>query len=205
MGLTIPVILNSVNNLSDARYAAGMGVDLMGFEIEKAAERYISPDLYKAITAWLSGVKTVAEIAVLTPAALAIIQEHYQPDLIQFEKTEDISIELLSTTPFIQKITAEKGAELDLLKKLESLVLKPASFILLELSDWKDWTNYQEEISKANTAFPILWALPVEKEDAILIQDMELKGLALKGGDEQRPGWKDLDQLIDILEALEEN
>jgi phosphoribosylanthranilate isomerase len=205
MGLTIPVILNSVNNLSDARYAAGMGVDLMGFEVEIAAERYINPDLYKAITAWLSGVKTVAEIAVLTPATLAIIQEHYQPDLIQFEKAEGISIELLSKITFIQKITAEKGAELDLLQHLESLILNPATFILLELSDWKDWTNHPEEILKVNHSFPVLWALPVEKEDALQIQNMELKGLALKGGDEQRPGWKDLDQLIDILEALEEN
>ena len=40
---------------------------------------------------------------------------------------------------------------------------------------------------------------------AIDIQSLELKGIALKGGDEQRPGWKDLDELIDILEALEEN
>ncbi len=205
MGLTIPVILNSVNNLSDARYAAGMGVDLMGFEVETGTERYVSPDLYKAITAWLSGVQTVAEIAVLNQPALALIQDQYQPDFIQFESVESISQEELDRLDCIQKIVVPKGQELVTLENLSHQLLQEANYVLLELSDWKDWTAHQKEITQVNKTFSILWALPVEKEDAVLIQAMELKGIALKGGDEQRPGWKDLDQLIDILEALEEN
>jgi phosphoribosylanthranilate isomerase len=41
MGLSIPVIVNSVNNLSDARYAAGMGVEFMGFEVDEDSDRYL--------------------------------------------------------------------------------------------------------------------------------------------------------------------
>lgn len=205
MGLTIPVILNSVNNLSDARYAAGMGVDLMGFEVEEGSERYVSPDLFKAITAWLSGVQTVASVSVLTPDAYARIQENYQPDFIQFESIEGISQNDLSEISCIQKIVIPEGKEPETLKGIKQQMFNEANFILLELSDWTDWKKHTEIISEVNAHHTILWALPIEKEDVALIQSIGLNGVGLKGGDEQRPGWKDLDQLIDILEALEEN
>lgn len=204
MGLTIPVILNSVNNLSDARYAAGMGVDMMGFEAETGGERYVSPELFKAITSWLSGIQTVVEVTVLTPELLLTIQEHYQPDLIQFEKIEGIDLESVSYS-FIQKFTFEKGKEKESLEAIEDQLTNNYSYILFELSDWSDWRLHTDFLSELNERNTILWALPIEKEDVELIEELELKGISLKGGDEQRPGWKDLDQLIDILEALEEN
>ena len=205
MGLTIPVILNSVNNLSDARYAAGMGVDMMGFETETGGERYVSPELFKAITSWLSGIQTVVEVTVLTPELLLTIQEHYQPDLIQFEKIEGVDSEALSSYACIQKFTFEKGKEKESLEAIEDQLTNNYSYILFELSDWSDWRLHTDFLSELNERNTILWALPIEKEDVELIQELELKGISLKGGDEQRPGWKDLDQLIDILEALEEN
>lgn len=205
MGLTIPVILNSVNNLSDARYAAGMGVDLMGFEVEEGVDRYVSPDLFKAITAWLSGVQTVASVSVLNPGTLAFIQEQYQPDFIQFESIEGISQSDVSAIACIQKIVIPPGKELEVLAQVKQHMYDEANFILLELSDWAEWQKHTEIISEVNSHHTILWALPIEKEDVAVIQSLDLKGIALKGGDEQRPGWKDLDQLIDILEALEEN
>jgi phosphoribosylanthranilate isomerase len=205
MGLTVPVILNSVNNLSDARYAAGMGVDLMGFEVEEGVDRYVNPDLFKAITAWLSGIQTVAATAVLNPDTVAFIQEHYQPDFIQFESIEGISQSELSGIACIQKITIPLGKESDALAQVKQQMYDEANFILLELSDWAEWKKYKELISEVTNHHTILWALPIEKEDITFIQSLGLKGIALKGGDEQRPGWKDLDQLIDILEALEEN
>jgi len=205
MGLTIPVILNSVNNLSDARYAAGMGVDFMGFEIEAGVDRYVSPDLFKAITAWLSGIQTVASVSILNPSTLAFIQEHYQPDFIQFEFVDGISQSDLSEIACIQKITFPVGNEANVLVQIKQQMYDEANFILLELSDWTEWRNNKEIISQVNSHHANLWALPIEKEDVALIQSMDLKGIALKGEDEQRPGWKDLDKLIDILEALEEN
>jgi phosphoribosylanthranilate isomerase len=205
MGLTIPVILNSVNNLSDARYAAGMGVDLMGFEVEEGAERYVNLDLYKAITAWLSGVQTVASVSLLNPDALAFLQENHQPDFIQFESVEGISQSDLSDIACIQKITVPAGQELAVLKEIKQQMYDEANFILLELSDWTEWKNNTEIIAEVNKHHTILWALPIDKEDIELIQNIRLNGIGLKGGDEQRPGWKDLDELIDILEALEEN
>ena len=142
MGLTIPVILNSVNNLSDARYAAGMGVDLMGFEVEEGVDRYVNPDLFKAITAWLSGIQTVASVSVLNPGTSAFIQEQYQPDFIQFESVEGISQSDLSEISCIQKIIIPSGEEPNVLPQIKQQMYDEANFILLEVSDWTDWKNH---------------------------------------------------------------
>lgn len=202
MGLTIPVILSSVNNLSDARYAAGMGVDMMGFEVEPGAERYVSPELFKAIVSWVTGIQTVVEVTILTPELLASIQENYQPDFIQYEKLAGITPDTIPFTT-IQKVSFENNT--NKLDTIGNQINTESKYVLFELSHWTEWRSNQDKIKQINSQFPAFWALPIEKNDIPAINELALKGIALKGGDEQRPGWKDLDQLIDILEALEEN
>jgi len=205
MGLRVPVIISSVNNLSDARYAAGMGVEWIGFQIDENSERYVSPELFKAITSWVSGVQTVAEIVVLNPETLQRIQQEYQPDFIQYEKIENLTPSELIQTPCIRKISCLKGQELTLLNTIPAEQSLPYRYILIDLQDWSNWRSYSSEIKTTNSFSNILWALPITKEDAELINSLNIQGLSLKGGNEQRPGWKDLDEMIDILEALEEN
>ncbi|MGN6647674.1 MAG: hypothetical protein ACTHJT_14225 [Cytophaga sp.] len=202
MGLTIPVILSSVNNLSDARYAAGMGVDMMGFEVEPGAERYVSPELFKAIVSWVAGIQTVVEVTILTPELLACIQENYQPDFIQYEKLAGITPDTIPFTT-IQKVSFENNT--NKLDTIGNQINTESKYVLFELSHWAEWRSNQDKIKQINSQFPAFWSLPIEKNDIPAINELALKGIALKGGDEQRPGWKDLDQLIDILEALEEN
>lgn len=205
MGLTIPVILNSVNNLSDARYAAGMGVDLMGFEVDEDSNRYVDPNLFKAITSWLSGIETVASISVLNSNVLSAIQENYQSDYILFESIDGITQAQLSEIKCIQKIILSPQNILHQLTALAYKIFDESSYILLDVSEWDDWKEHSELIISLNEQYPILWELPIEQGDIEYIKTLNLKGIALKGGDEQRPGWKDMDALIDILEALEEN
>lgn len=205
MGLTIPVILNSVNNLSDARYAAGMGVEFMSFEADEKSDRYVDPNLFKAITSWLSGIQTVASISVLNPQTLSSIQEYYQPDYILFESIDGITQAQLSEIKCIQKISLSSTNILHQLTSLNYKIFDESSYILLDVSEWMDWKDHSDLIITLNEQYPILWELPIEQEDISFIQSLELKGIAIKGGDEQRPGWKDMDALIDILEALEEN
>jgi phosphoribosylanthranilate isomerase len=37
-----------------------------------------------------------------------------------------------------------------------------------------------------------------------IINNSSIEGIAIEGGDEERPGFKDMDALADILEALDE-
>ena len=60
--LKTKVILSNVTNLSDARYASGMGVDYIGFNINPENDQYVTPEQVKMITEWLSGVSIIGNI-----------------------------------------------------------------------------------------------------------------------------------------------
>jgi phosphoribosylanthranilate isomerase len=50
----------------------------------------------------------------------------------------------------------------------------------------------------------ILLGFGVEADNVLdLIDSSSISGIALKGGDEIKPGYKDFDALADILEAIE--
>jgi phosphoribosylanthranilate isomerase len=61
--LTRTVKISNVTNLSDARYCAGMGVEMLGFSIDEDSPNYISPKKFEDICSWLAGVTLVAETA----------------------------------------------------------------------------------------------------------------------------------------------
>lgn len=59
--LHLPVKVNSITNLTDARFCAGMGVEMLGFSMSEKHIRHIEADKVNGITGWLSGIKVVSE------------------------------------------------------------------------------------------------------------------------------------------------
>ena len=50
------VIVGEISNLSDARYCAGMGVDVLGFNINPVEETCVAPETLNEISGWVAGV-----------------------------------------------------------------------------------------------------------------------------------------------------
>lgn len=61
--MTYPFLLkfSSITNLSDARYAAGMWADFIGFNFDPTSDNYIEPSQAASISGWISGPATVGE------------------------------------------------------------------------------------------------------------------------------------------------
>ena len=55
MALSTFVKIDGVTNLSDARYCAGMYVDVLGFNLEESSQKFLNPTQYEEITGWVSG------------------------------------------------------------------------------------------------------------------------------------------------------
>ena len=66
--LRTKVILLNVTNLSDARYAAGMGVNFIGFSINPVSNHFVTAKDANAISEWLSGVSLIGNIGSTMPA-----------------------------------------------------------------------------------------------------------------------------------------
>ena len=62
MPLRTFVKVGNITNLSDARYCAGMGVDMMGFCIDPENKNFVNPESFQEITKWVSLPHFVGEI-----------------------------------------------------------------------------------------------------------------------------------------------
>ena len=63
MALKTMVKVGQITNLSNARYCAGMGVNMLGFVVDDGSEFFISPEQFREISGWVAGVEFVGEIS----------------------------------------------------------------------------------------------------------------------------------------------
>lgn len=178
MALKTFIKVGAITNLTDARYCAGMGVDLLGFQVVEGASNYISPKAFQEIRGWVSGPLVVAEIYGLEElSTLNSILENYRPDYL----------------------------ELGLKEYALTLGKLPIPYLL---------TLQPDEVvpDQANPEMIIRKALPTSDTDLVhvaSIQEAEtalqqpVKGLALQGSSQSKPGIKEYDDLSEILEMLE--
>jgi phosphoribosylanthranilate isomerase len=190
MALATFVKINSVNNLSDARYCAGMEVDQMGFVIEEGQLGFVSPEDFKEIADWLSGVDFVGEISSNQSNISALI-EHYPLQAIQVSDQEQIAPALATGLQviFLSEKVSEAQAVLSQYPELAYVLLTDKN--LNDLDQIKDLEK-------------IVLTHGFEAENVkAFVDERPIKGIAMSGGDEIRPGFKDFDELADILEALD--
>lgn len=197
MALKTFVKVSTVNNLSDARYCAGMEVDLIGFSLEKENPNYISPESYKELTEWLSGPQYVGEF------------ENYSSDEI-IETLQSYNIDLVQTTD-VNQLEKLKNLDLPIILKsgIDELGQLPVgldiTYLLITSADDKISTEQISKLQEIAAHYNVLLASGInEKNVEAVIKEAQVTGIALQGGDELRPGYKDYDELADILEALEE-
>ena len=199
MALRSLVKISSVNNLNDARYAAGMGVELMGFDLEESSENYISPETFAAITSWVSGVKFVGEIQVADQEQSLKLLEDYKLDYLQISNPAAALSIIQWPIPIIVKIEEQDRAYIaDILqefaKKVVWFLIEPTELLNAELMEW---------CIQQSKEFPIIIGSNVTAKNVLDILDSGFSGVALSGGNEIKPGYKDFDELADILEVLE--
>ena len=193
MALKTFVKVSGVNNLSDARYCAGMGVNQIGFNIEENHTNYTDPQSFKELSDWVSGVEFVGEIESEESAGkINSLIENYEFQAIQvasqalINEAAETGKEVIFYTTSAEEaknVATEYGAQL--------------AYILLESEN----LDLLEDIS-SQCAVIIASGFNADNLDDVLNQ-YNPKGIALKGSDEIRPGFKDFDEMADILEALD--
>lgn len=196
MALKTFVKVSAVNNLSDARYCAGMEVNMIGFNLEKNNPDYISPDAYNELTTWLSGPQYVGEFENYSAVEIQEALSCYKIDYVEVN-SKDI-IENLNHTmlPVILKQTIAEAAELPADLDIEYLLISGADAVLSD--------DNIKLIKQLSQHYQILLGAGVTEENVESVLEVSgAFGIALQGGNELRPGYKDYDELADILEALE--
>jgi hypothetical protein len=76
MAYPTSILIRGINNLSDARYCAGMGADKLSFVLDPSLPGYLEPAVVKELAGWIAGVELMGEFGELsTPEINALATE----------------------------------------------------------------------------------------------------------------------------------
>lgn len=189
------VKVSGIQNLSDARYCAGMGVEMLGFPF---------PDLelakFKEITSWLAGVSIVGEFASANTAEIIACVEQYQPNKIQVSEKVDLNALQALNLPILQKIDISTSN----LPAVLALHAPAVESFVIECSDMSDYEGLKSSIETWAAQYPIILSLDLPEEELMeWIEHTSIKGIEIKSGEEDRPGYRDFSDLMSILEQLD--
>jgi len=199
MPLKTKVLISSVTNLSVARYATGMGVNFVGFAMNDEHPGFIGYTNYTAITTWLLDMTFAGEFHLDTP--LAFILERAQEFGFTTIITPNSSIVNNLQAKGFQIILRQEVNKTEEVNLLENLTTS-ADYVLVESA-----TNLilsKENIASLSSKLPLLVGTEISPSTInALIEETDMEGIGLKGSEEIRTGFVDLDAMADLLEAIE--
>ncbi|WP_201984946.1 hypothetical protein [Hymenobacter rubidus] len=209
----VPLLIRGINNLSDARYCAGMGADKLTFVLDPALPGALDVKAMKELAGWVAGVELLGEFDRLSAHEINAIAAECALDgvLLRSFRSADELAEI--APPVYVEINPEYVTPLNPSTEpvqgwhgtidLEGSLPAGVAGWVIELP-----TAISAETStvlKAIGQVRPLWLGPGLSPTLALelVQQLPLAGLSLPAGDEVKPGLRDFDQLEAVFEALE--
>ena len=195
------VKLNHVSHLSDARYAAGMGVRWIGIQCDEKSPYYVSPVRFAEISQWVVGPGFVAELSSLSVAdGLEWIEKKasiYRTELIEIADS-GILKEIDPSIPFFYRHQLSRVEDL---AQLDELPRPPEAYLLSV--DPPLGANLKGELLLWAAKRRVLLHMPMRIEEIASLKGSTITGLALDSEPEPRAGWRDYGDLSEILEFFD--
>ena len=212
--LKTKVKASSITNLTDARYFAAWEAEWLGFDLNPGSGNYIQPNIVKAIGEWVDGVKIIGEFEMQSAEEIQTAIDLLQLDGIQvgmFTDTDTL-IQLAAEVPVIKEIIIEKGTNADQVLSLLEAFAPHVGFFLLNFdkndirwSDLADGSPFSlAALRDLLGRFPVILSMNLSAPQIEeVIRDFQPAGLNVKGGAEEKVGYKSFDELDVVFEALE--
>jgi len=188
------VIATDITNLTDARYFAAFGVDVLCYTIDEGVEGSVSPQMLKEMVDWVEGPATAIKISGLQV-----------PEFLE-SLSNDIGIEKVILSPFIETTSLpESITEIHRICTLQEGWQDDETLVLtLETSVDKLTDDQIKQIKGLASKKTVYLDAIFQASDLDFIKTFGIEGIILKGGEEEKVGFKSFDELDDVLEALYE-
>jgi len=198
------VKISSVNDLSNARYCAGMGVAMMGFSLDKGQIHYIDAEQFKSITQWIKGVALIGELSTTDSAIMHHTLDQYTLDYLQLNHPVALPAITSLDIPVLLKLSLQGNEVLASLQTLMDTYAPYVKYFLLETSSPHKAAvaSLQPTINCLASSFPILQGYHVSSATLPHLLSTQLQGIALQGGTAAEPSYEDFASLADVLEYL---
>ncbi len=203
MSLPTLVKVNSINNLSEARFCAGIGVELLGFNLCPSDPGFLSFQSFDELTGWLSGVKVVGEFFDAIPEQVKVAVDCCPLDYLETTMPEYLDELGHFEIPLIYRIDLDGHMELSDIRSLMDQHGQRVDLFLLEGESRASGPTIHE-LSQLGAGHPLLLGSGVTIQSVgKILNSAPIAGIALSGGREIKPGYYDFDQMAEILESIE--
>lgn len=201
---------SAITNLTDARYFAAWDVEWMGFSLDPGSDHFVDPNTVHAIKEWVEGPKMTGEFSLQSAADIQSLVENLNLDAIQVGPFTpvDTLLELDTQVPVIKEIIFEAATQAsDIDTTLETHAAQCAFFLFnfdsngFALNNLPVPTSWLREICSEYAV--LLSIADLNDQLDVIIDDLQPAGLSVRGGEEEKVGYKSFDELDDLFEALE--
>ncbi|MFK7934044.1 MAG: hypothetical protein AB8G22_11095 [Saprospiraceae bacterium] len=211
--LKTKVKASSITNLTDARYFAAWDVEWLGFDLNQGSEHAIPLQNIKAIKEWVDGVKIAGEFSLQNTADIKAALELLNLDTVQANMSLSLE-ELIDLRgqEIIKEVVIERDInEADLQDYLTDYAPYATTFLLDFTKNGWTWEELKaakhltlDYLKTACREQQILIGLdftaPIVEE---VLETLHPYGINVRGGLEEKVGYKSFDELDDVFEVLE--
>lgn len=189
------VKVSNITNLSDARYCAGMGVDFLGFSMVDTTVEKLTE-----IRNWLAGVKIVGEYFSHSADEIIAKVAEYQPDILEV----DSKVNLVAIQNVVIPKILRVNIDTDNLPSIFASSAPYVTYFLLVGDSLDSLKGMEGSVEVWSAQYPIILGLDIPESDIMeWVDQSSIKGIGLVAGDEDRPGFRDFTDLMNVLEKLE--
>lgn len=198
MQLKTLVKISGVGHLHDARYGAGMGVQLLGIPLDPDHKQHLSPASFSEIRNWVVGPRWVGELSNSPRVALS----EYELDYLQTSSVDALPELQAYNLPLILRIPSTNPDDWEKVMaahraQVSYFLIEPKAPIPLEAPTLATLEGLAR-------TYPIVLGFGLTAALLPKILEADFAGIALQSEAEEKVGYKDFDGLADILELLEE-
>jgi phosphoribosylanthranilate isomerase len=177
--LKAKIKISQITNLTDARYFAAWGVDYLGFDINPDSDHFTSPALVAEISEWVEGPMMILESSSVPDAIL----------LGDYEKA-------------LKKVIVEAPVPGN--RRLSSFTDPDSGNRYAVFHSDQAWSSHSLATmgSLVKSYDHILLDIPFSTHEVDMILDAGIAGFVVRGGDEEKVGFKSYDGMDELFEFL---
>ena len=201
------VKLCGITRLEDARYAAAVGADFLGFVQYPESPRYVAPAVAKEIIEWVVGPEPVGVFVNESAEAINARCAEVGFRLAQLHGHEPPEVCAAVEVPVIKAFQVQHDASAEQLRALIDPYRDVVDFILLDTHHTSLWGGTGESFNwriarELAGEFDLFLAGGISAENvAEAIQTMRPYAVDLSSSVEESPGVKDFDKLGAFFDA----
>lgn len=199
---------SSITNLSDARYFASYGINMIGFCFDPQSADFMNPFKAKEISGWIEGPKIVGEFKNLSVEAInetIISQKLHFAQIYLADITPEYTA--INSVPFILEITVAAETNFEEVTIQLEKIFSNNDLVLLSLNAVTklNETKLNTFVKNICNRYPTLLDYNFSSENiSAIVHEFKPSGICLHGSHEEKIGTKSFEALDALMSTIQE-